>query len=146
MVSAARPGAYFVDFLLFLKYVPEWFPGADFKRVAREGWELAQELQIKPFAWAKKQFDEGHAEPSFFRKLMDTTGGNSVEEQKIIKSACAVLYASMLVLLPFFESRGMNVRVCFTYQLVLTPYSPLASHSSWPYFTHLKYRRRRRRK
>src|ERR1700761_7391876 len=69
MVSAARPGAYLVDFLPMLKYVPEWVPGAHFKKVAREGWELAQDLQNKPFAWALKQFQDGVAKPSFFRKL-----------------------------------------------------------------------------
>jgi hypothetical protein len=100
MVSAARPGAYLVDFLPFLKFAPEWFPGADFKRVAREGWELGQDLQNKPFAWAKKQFDEGRAEPSFFKKLMETQGiasDDPVEEQIIIKCTCAVLYASTLL-------------------------------------------------
>ncbi|GJE99707.1 cytochrome P450 [Phanerochaete sordida] len=30
------PGNYLVDSLPFLKYVPEWFPGANFKREARE--------------------------------------------------------------------------------------------------------------
>ena len=74
MSFAARPGAYLVDFIPLLKYVPEWFPGAGFKRVAREGWELAQELQNKPFAWAKQQLAEGKAQPSFFTALMDTKG------------------------------------------------------------------------
>ncbi|KAK0480275.1 cytochrome P450 [Armillaria novae-zelandiae] len=97
MVSAARPGAYFVDFLPFLKYVPEWFPGAGFKRVAREGWELAQDLQNKPYAWAKREFEEGRARPSFFTALMDAKGlssDNPVEEAKMIKKASAVMYAT----------------------------------------------------
>ncbi|PBK75449.1 cytochrome P450 [Armillaria solidipes] len=97
MVSAARPGAYLVDFLPFLKYVPEWFPGAGFKRVAREGWELAQDLQNKPYAWAKKEFEEGRARPSFFTALMDAKGLSSddpVEEAKMIKKASAVMYAT----------------------------------------------------
>ncbi|KAK0469989.1 cytochrome P450 [Desarmillaria tabescens] len=97
MVSAARPGAYLVDFLPFLKYVPEWFPGTGFKRVAREGWELAQDLQDKPYAWAKKEFEEGRARPSFFTALMAAKGLSSddtVEEANIIKKASAVMYAT----------------------------------------------------
>lgn len=98
MVSAARPGAYLVDVLPFLKYVPEWFPGANFKKVAREGWELAQDLQNKPFAWAQQQLDEGKARPSFFKTLMESKGlasDDPEEEMRIIKKASAVMYASM---------------------------------------------------
>jgi hypothetical protein len=100
MVSAARPGAYLVDFLPILKSVPEWFPGATFKRVAREGYELAQELQEKPFAWAKKQLEEGKAKPSFFLSLMEQKGlasDDPVEEMTMMKKACAVMYASMFL-------------------------------------------------
>lgn len=107
MVSAARPGAYLVDFLSFLKYVPEWVPGADFKRVAREGWELAQELQEKPFAWAHKQLAEGKAERSFFTALIDAKGlatDDPVEEQKMIQKACAVMYASTCLRHIFFTT------------------------------------------
>ncbi|KAF9020970.1 cytochrome P450 [Hymenopellis radicata] len=97
MVSAARPGQYLVDFIPILKYVPEWFPGAGFKRTAREGWELAQDLQNKPYAWAKQRLDEGKARPSFFTALMEAKGlatDDPEEEQRIIKKASAVMYAT----------------------------------------------------
>ncbi|KAJ6464016.1 cytochrome P450 [Mycena sanguinolenta] len=97
MVSAARPGAYLVDLLPILKYVPEWFPGASFQKVAREGRELSEELQTKPFAWALKQFDEGNALPSFFKDLMDhreIASDDPEEAQHIIKCATAVMYAT----------------------------------------------------
>ncbi|KAJ7507105.1 cytochrome P450 [Mycena galericulata] len=97
MVSAARPGAYLVDLLPILKYVPEWFPGASFQSVGRKGRELSQELQNKPFAWAMKQFDEGNALPSFFKDLMenkDVASDDPVEAQHIIQCATAVMYAT----------------------------------------------------
>ncbi|KAF7366793.1 Cytochrome P450 [Mycena sanguinolenta] len=97
MVSAARPGAYLVDLLPILRYVPEWFPGASFQKVAREGRELSQELQTKPFAWALKQFDEGTALPSFFKDLMEhkkIASDDPEEAQHIIKCATAVMYAT----------------------------------------------------
>jgi hypothetical protein len=99
MVSAARPGAYLVDFLPFLKYVPEWMPGAGFRRVAREGRELAEDLQKKPFAWALQQLEQGTAKPSFFTRIMDAKGlatDDPVEEREIVQKACAVMYASKL--------------------------------------------------
>ncbi|SJK97106.1 uncharacterized protein ARMOST_00356 [Armillaria ostoyae] len=97
MVSAARPGAYLVDFIPFLKYIPEWFPGAHFQRVAREGRDLAEDLQNKPYAWARKQFDEGKAKPSFFRSIMEAKGlcsDDPVEEEQLIKKASALMYAT----------------------------------------------------
>ena len=97
MVSAARPGAYLVDIFPILKYVPEWFPGAHFKRVAREGYELAQELQEKPWAWAQDQLAKGEAKPSFFTALLAAKGSfskDATEEEKMMKKSCAVMYAS----------------------------------------------------
>jgi hypothetical protein len=101
MVSAARPGAYLVDLLPILKYVPEWVPGASFQKVAREGRELSEELQKKPFAWAVKQFEEGNALPSFFKDLMENkeiASDDLAEAQHIIKCATAVMYASKFLL------------------------------------------------
>jgi cytochrome P450 len=97
MVSAARPGAYLVDLLPILKYIPEWVPGASFQKVAREGRELSKELQNKPFAWAMKQFDEGNALPSFFKDLMENkevASDDPAEALHIIQCATAVMYAS----------------------------------------------------
>ncbi|KAL1659902.1 cytochrome P450 [Schizophyllum commune] len=97
MVSAARPGAYLVDIFPILKYVPEWFPGAHFKRVAREGYELAQELQEKPWAWAQDQLAKGEAKPSFFTALLAAKGSfskDATEEEKMMKKSCAVMYAT----------------------------------------------------
>ncbi|KAF8208093.1 cytochrome P450 [Mycena galopus ATCC 62051] len=97
MVSAARPGAYLVDLLPILKYVPEWFPGASFQTVAREGRELSEELQNKPFAWALKQFKAGIALPSFFKDLMENkevASDDPEEAQRIMKCATAVMYAT----------------------------------------------------
>lgn len=98
MVSAARPGAYLVDILPILKYVPEWMPGAGFRRVARKGYELAQELQEKPWAWAEQQLAEGTARPSFFTALIAAKGSflpkDLAEEEIMMKKACAVMYAT----------------------------------------------------
>lgn len=32
-----------------VKYVPEWFPGAGFKRTARKWWALQETIRNKPF-------------------------------------------------------------------------------------------------
>jgi hypothetical protein len=54
LAAAAVPGAFLVDTLPFLKYIPEWFPGADFKRKAKGRKKLARAMIEVPFAAAKK--------------------------------------------------------------------------------------------
>jgi len=51
---AAVPGRFLVDTLPWLKYVPEWVPGAGFQKVGREGKELAVKMINMPYEAAKK--------------------------------------------------------------------------------------------
>ncbi|KAJ6473454.1 cytochrome P450, partial [Mycena vulgaris] len=53
-VSAMVSGRFLVDSLPILKYVPEWFPGASFRRKARVWRELSRSMVDKPFAEAKR--------------------------------------------------------------------------------------------
>ncbi|KAI0318125.1 cytochrome P450, partial [Amylostereum chailletii] len=92
MVKAGRPGAHLVDVLPILKYVPEWFPGAQFKRVAREGYKLAQELQNGAWSWATDQYEKGTAKESVFTFLMDKVARGA--DVKRVKEDCALLYAT----------------------------------------------------
>ena len=39
-----------------VKYLPEWFPGADFKKRAREGFVIAREVLNKPYSEAKMRY------------------------------------------------------------------------------------------
>ena len=39
-----------------MKYLPEWFPGADFKKRAREGFVIAREVLNKPYSEAKIRY------------------------------------------------------------------------------------------
>lgn len=54
LVIAGVPGAFLVDFIPLLKYVPAWFPGASFQRKAREWRKLARKMIEMPYAQAKK--------------------------------------------------------------------------------------------
>ena len=48
------PGKYLVDILPFLKYVPSWMPGAQFKRDAKHWNALLKESVDKPFEAANQ--------------------------------------------------------------------------------------------
>jgi hypothetical protein len=52
--QASAPGKYFVDSIPWLKYVPDWFPGAQFKRDAKEWRKAALEFRDAPFEATKR--------------------------------------------------------------------------------------------
>ena len=54
VVAAAIPGAFLVDMIPFLKYVPQWFPGAGFQRKAKAWKKLTRNMVEVPFEAAKR--------------------------------------------------------------------------------------------
>ena len=54
IVELLIAGAFLVDILPILKYVPEWFPGAKFQRKAAMMREHAENIRNAPFAATKK--------------------------------------------------------------------------------------------
>ena len=53
--EAAIPGAFWVDFLPILAYVPSWFPGAGFKKKAAYWSKLNKIMTEKPFHYVQEQ-------------------------------------------------------------------------------------------
>lgn len=49
MLQGAVPGAFLVDALPFLKYIPDWFPGAGFQKYGAIGKEAGNRLRDIPF-------------------------------------------------------------------------------------------------
>ncbi|KAJ7625732.1 cytochrome P450 [Roridomyces roridus] len=93
LVSAAIPGKYLVDTFPILKHIPIWFPGAGFKRQAREWRKLARSMLELPFLETKRQMESGIARSSFtadrLNGLKDT---NSAYQEDHIKSTAATMY------------------------------------------------------
>jgi hypothetical protein len=48
-------GAFLVDLLPWLKYVPSWLPGAGFKRLATQYTTTCDDLASVPFTWVQDQ-------------------------------------------------------------------------------------------
>ncbi|KAK0205290.1 cytochrome P450 [Desarmillaria ectypa] len=94
--EAAVPGAFLVDLFPSMKYIPEWFPGAQFKRKAREWRKLSEAMINAPYDMAKGKFDEGNAEPCFVSACLEqnkTAYGQALSEE-LIKDTAAVAYAA----------------------------------------------------
>lgn len=52
--DASGPGKYLVDVIPWLKYIPDWFPGAKFKRDAKEWRKVTEEFKESPFQATKQ--------------------------------------------------------------------------------------------
>jgi hypothetical protein len=53
LLSAMVPGKYAVDALPILKYLPEWFPGAQFQKEVKEWRKIMARFFEQPFEAAK---------------------------------------------------------------------------------------------
>ncbi|KAG1734315.1 cytochrome P450 [Suillus lakei] len=90
--QAAAPGAIMVDILPFLAKVPTWFPGAGFKRIARELREALEEMVSAPAA--------GIAPMSFTSNLLEDSDG-SAEEDHSREMTVSSIYSLFLAMTLF---------------------------------------------
>ncbi|KAJ7215314.1 cytochrome P450 [Mycena haematopus] len=93
---AFAPGKWLVDSLPFLQYLPEWFPGAGFKRQAREWREQMYSQALEPHTWVKQQMAAGTAVPSFTSALLRPSDGPEAdpEMEDLIMWTASGLYAA----------------------------------------------------
>ncbi|KAH9477688.1 Cytochrome P450 monooxygenase 98 [Psilocybe cubensis] len=96
VLTAIIPGTFLVDFIPALKYVPEWFPGAEFKRKAREWRQATFRMRDVPYEDAKREIERGTPLVSFcsmsLGKIDERLDRDAQEED--IKSVAATLYGA----------------------------------------------------
>lgn len=92
---SSSPGAFLVDVVPFLKYVPAWMPGAGFQRTAKEWSKTLEEMVEMPYNFTKEQMALGTAAPSFTSNLLDNNK-LSEDEEFNIKWSAASLYSGKL--------------------------------------------------
>ncbi|KAJ2926963.1 hypothetical protein H1R20_g10156, partial [Candolleomyces eurysporus] len=66
------PGAFLVDNIPLLKYVPAWFPGAGFKRFAEYYRNATYNSQYMPFNFAMDAMNRNEVQPCAVTKLVET--------------------------------------------------------------------------
>ncbi|KIM89841.1 hypothetical protein PILCRDRAFT_812637 [Piloderma croceum F 1598] len=124
MSTAGEPGAFLVNFVPSLQYVPEWFPGAGFKRKAKAWRKLSQAMLNDPYEMTKRKILEGTARSSMTSDLVEhyTTKDGHVDGEDDIAASAAVAYAGgsdttvsaiisfllALVLYPDVQTRGQE--------------------------------------
>ncbi|KIL63723.1 hypothetical protein M378DRAFT_186940 [Amanita muscaria Koide BX008] len=93
--SAAVPGAFLVDSIPILRHVPEWFPGAGFKKKAKEWRVVLQTMVEKPFRAAMDRIESGTFSSSFVSECYSQIDEkDSAGQEYIIKSTAATLYGA----------------------------------------------------
>ncbi|KAH9830993.1 cytochrome P450, partial [Rhodofomes roseus] len=88
------PGAYLVDGLPFLKYIPGWFPGATFKRIAEDVRQTTLGLQNKLYDLAREQVQQGTANPSFIVDYLTSNRDRTPEDEELYKQVSTQFYAA----------------------------------------------------
>lgn len=76
-----------------MKYVPNWFPGAKFKKIARLWGSTLSELTERPYAFVKHQMAKGVNEPSFLSDLLQQPISNYDELYTVKCSAMSLFTA-----------------------------------------------------
>ncbi|KAJ5980223.1 hypothetical protein N7481_007521 [Penicillium waksmanii] len=86
--NAIVPGAWLVDMIPALKYIPEWFPGANFKKIGAHYLETLTSLVENPLAFTKYQMKEKKERQSFTSTLLEQG-----EDEGVTKWSAVALYA-----------------------------------------------------
>lgn len=96
-----------------MKYLPDWFPGAGFKRIAKE-WKANLDAVVDtPYSLVQRQIKDGNQKPSYLSNIFQKTGYPEAgsEEELIIKWSAASLYtggADTVWLIPHATRRPLT--------------------------------------
>ncbi|TFK68097.1 cytochrome P450 [Pluteus cervinus] len=95
---ALQPGRWMVNYIPILAYVPAWFPGAGFQKLAREGKDYYFKLTRPPYERVKEELSRGVATPSFVSHSLTDMAKHphlGFNEQAIMSAAGSVFSAAV---------------------------------------------------
>ncbi|KAI1179236.1 cytochrome protein [Nemania sp. FL0916] len=72
--AATVPGAWLVDLIPSMMYIPDWLPGAGWKRTGKKWRACLMETIEKPLRFAQQQISKGHSKESFVSGYYDKKG------------------------------------------------------------------------
>lgn len=87
-------GLHLVDIFPILKYVPAWFPGAAYKRMARRTYHLSMRARDEPADWVRAQIDAGKAVPSITTALIDAEVDGVPFSRELINNCTGIAYVA----------------------------------------------------
>ncbi|KAF8512830.1 cytochrome P450 [Hysterangium stoloniferum] len=97
VAEVMNAGTFLVDIWPWLKYLPEWFPGAGFQKKARIWREPTVEMCMKPFQVVKEAISMGVVSSCILVSMLEelaATGDAPAREEEVIRNASGVAYAA----------------------------------------------------
>ncbi|KAJ7453461.1 cytochrome P450 [Mycena latifolia] len=92
---ATMPGRYLVNSFPSLKYLPDWFPGAGFKRQAKEWNKTVCANRDLAFAETKRQMESGIAPRSFTAEHLEGLRDEDVYyQEEDVKATASTMFAA----------------------------------------------------
>ncbi|KAG1813916.1 cytochrome P450 [Suillus subaureus] len=91
----SQPGRWLVEAIPSLRFLPSWFPGAGFKRVAFDLGQKLRRVDTIPFKWSKQQIRSGSYTHSFVSTQLLPEDGSTVsaQQEEITKWCSQGIYA-----------------------------------------------------
>ncbi|KAG1788222.1 cytochrome P450 [Suillus plorans] len=91
----SEPGRWLVEAIPSLRFLPSWFPGAGFKRVAFDARQSLSKIDTTLFNWAKQQIHSGSYTHSFVSEQLLPEDGSivSAQQEDIAKWCSQGIYA-----------------------------------------------------
>ncbi|KAJ7496794.1 cytochrome P450 [Mycena latifolia] len=86
------PNAFAVDAFPFLRFVPQWFPGASWKKKASHYHKTLETMLNTPYDWVRKQMAMGTSISCFVSDLLGSQNSTR-EEERTIKWAAGGIYS-----------------------------------------------------
>ncbi|KAJ2917369.1 hypothetical protein MD484_g3052, partial [Candolleomyces efflorescens] len=115
---SGRTGAFLVDLLPWLTYVPEWMPGTGWKKVARYYREVGIESREAPFKLVLEQCKQGIATPCvatrMIENLPDVNDPSYEEAYKVAQNSSAQVYVAA-------SDTSFSVSIAFFLVLAMYP-------------------------
>ncbi|GJJ12868.1 hypothetical protein Clacol_007114 [Clathrus columnatus] len=107
--EASQPGNWLVDLIPWLRYIPDWTPGATFKKKAAEWSKLHMEVIEGPYIWAKKNQDSSKLiTPNVTTTVLSQQIDSLLpEDENILLWATASLFGAM-ALHPDVQRKGQQ--------------------------------------
>ncbi|KAJ5205277.1 Cytochrome P450 [Penicillium cf. griseofulvum] len=91
---ALLPATWAVEFIPIMRYLPAWFPGAGFVKIAHSYRSTAKAFSNVPYSFTKQKMHNGQFVPSFLSNLLrDNSVEPGTEEEEVLKWAAGSLYA-----------------------------------------------------
>jgi len=92
---AGAPGKWLVDSFPILRFLPDWFPGAGFKRQAKAWSHQLYTQSLEPHNYVKQNMASGTAVPSFTSRLLnpEEVDTSDPEHEDIVLWTAGALYA-----------------------------------------------------